>query len=148
VSSGLASAVSAARAGGAAIMSGLQAGINSAAGAVMSTISSVASRISGALSSALKIGSPSRLTMPMGRDLMRGIEVGWDREARTAHFDVPAVGIGGSATFGGAAVGGLGGGGLGGVTVNVYPSAGMDEQQLAAMVSRELAWAQAAGVAP
>ena len=147
VSSGLASAVGAARAGGAAIMSGLQAGINSAAGAVMSTISSVASRISGALSSALKIGSPSRLTIPMGRDLMRGLEVGWDREASTASFDVPAVGISGSAAFGGSSVAGLGGGLGGGVTVNVYPSAGMDEQQLAARVSRELAWATAAGVA-
>ena len=145
VSSGLASAVGAARAGGAAIMSGLQAGINSAAGAVMSTISSVASRISGALSSALKIGSPSRLTIPMGRDLVRGLEVGWDRESRTATFDAPSIGISGSATFGGG-LGGLGGG-LGGVTVNVYPSAGMDEQQLAAKVSRELGWAQAAGVA-
>lgn len=146
VSSGLASAVGAARAGGAAIMSGLQAGINSAAGAVMSTISSVASRISGALSSALKIGSPSKLTIEMGRELIRGLEVGWDREARIASFDVPSVGISGSATFGGASVAGLGGGGLG-VTVNVYPSAGMDEQQLAARVSRELAWSQAAGVA-
>jgi phage-related protein len=146
VSSGLASAVGAARAGGAAIMNGLQAGINSAAGAVMSTISSVASRISGALSSALKIGSPSKLTIEMGRELIRGLEVGWDRESRTATFDVPSVGISGSATFGGSAVAGLGGG-LGSVTVNVYPSAGMDEQQLAAKVSRELSWAQAAGVA-
>jgi SLT domain-containing protein len=31
------------------------------------------------------------------------------------------------------------------VVINVYPSAGMDERQLAAMVSRELAWAQAGG---
>ena len=146
VSSGLSAAVGAARAGGAAIMSGLQAGIQSAAGAVMSTIASVASSISGALSSALKIGSPSRLTIPMGRDLMRGLEVGWDREASTATFDVPSVGISGSAAFGGASLAGLGGG-LGGVTVNVYPSAGMDEQQLAARVSRELSWAQAGGVA-
>jgi phage-related protein len=146
VSSGLASAVSAARSGGAAIMNGLQAGINSAAGAVMSTISSVASRISGALSSALKIGSPSKLTIEMGRELIRGLEVGWDRESRTATFDVPSVGISGSASFGGGSLAGLGGG-LGGVTVNVYPSAGMDEQQLAAKVSRQLAWAQAAGVA-
>jgi hypothetical protein len=112
----------------------------------MSTISSVASRISGALSSALKIGSPSKLTIEMGRELIRGLEVGWDRESRTATFDVPSVGISGSASFGGGSLAGLGGG-LGGVTVNVYPSAGMDEQQLAAKVSRQLAWAQAAGVA-
>lgn len=82
----------------------------------------------------------------MGRELIRGLEVGWDRESRTATFDVPSVGISGSATLGGS-LAGLGGGGLGSVTVNVYPSAGMDEQQLAAKVSRELAWAQAAGVA-
>ena len=30
-------------------------------------------------------------------------------------------------------------------TINVYPSAGMDERRLAAMVNRELAWAAAGG---
>jgi hypothetical protein len=34
----------------------------------------------------------------------------------------------------------------GGTTINVYPSAGMDERELAAAVSRELAWAEAGGV--
>ena len=43
------------------------------------------------------------------------------------------------------AVGGLGG--SRGHTINVYPSAGMDERALAAMVSRELAWAAAGGTA-
>jgi hypothetical protein len=32
-----------------------------------------------------------------------------------------------------------------GAVINVYPSAGMDERALAAMVSRELAWAGAGG---
>jgi SLT domain-containing protein len=31
--------------------------------------------------------------------------------------------------------------------INVYPSAGMNERELAAMVSRELAWAHAGGIA-
>jgi phage-related protein len=149
VSSALSSAVGAARSGGAAIMSGLQAGINSAAGAVMSTISSVASRISGALSSALKIGSPSRLTIPMGVSLAQGLGVGWENEIDHTiagmAADVRAPHVGG-APFG------LGGAGLGGLasanaaTINVYPSAGMDERALAALVSRELAWATAGGV--
>ena len=149
VSSGLASAVGAARAGGAAIMSGLQAGINSAAGAVMSTISSVASRISGALSSALKIGSPSRLTIPMGRDLFRGLEIGYAREMNAADWPAPDLavpGVGGSPLAGAAP--GMAGLGIGGAAViNVYPQAGQDEQQIAAMVSRELAWAAAGGMA-
>jgi hypothetical protein len=33
-----------------------------------------------------------------------------------------------------------------GTVINVYPSAGMNERELAAMVARELAWAQAGGV--
>lgn len=42
---------------------------------------------------------------------------------------------------------GMAGVGAGGRSViNVYPSAGMDERQLAAMVSRELAWATAGGI--
>jgi hypothetical protein len=40
---------------------------------------------------------------------------------------------------------GVGGGGR--TVINVYPSAGMDERELAAMVSRELAWAAAGGAA-
>jgi len=148
VSSGLNAAVGAARAGGAAIMNGLQAGINAAAGAVMSTISSVASRISGALSSALKIGSPSRLTIPMGRDLFRGLEVGYERELNAADWPAPdlaAPGVGRSPLAGaGPSLAGLGAAGA--AVINVYPTAHMDERQLAAQVSRELAWATAGGV--
>lgn len=113
----------------------------------MSTISSVASKISGALSSALKIGSPSRLTIPMGAALVEGLGVGWDNEidrtlaGMAADLHAPhvgsdlglGVGLGGLASANGAA------------TINVYPSAGMDERALAVMVSRELAWATAGG---
>jgi phage-related protein len=145
VSSGLSSAVGAARAGGAAIVSGLQAGMNSAMGAVMSTISSIASKVSGALSSALKIGSPSRLTIPMGRDLFRGLEVGFAREEAVAEWATPSL-PGGTSPLAGHAAAGLGLGAGAGATINVYPSAGMDERALAAMVSRELAWATAGGL--
>jgi phage-related protein len=146
VSSGLSAAVGAARAGGAAIVSGLQAGMNSAMGAVMSTISSIASKVSGALSSALKIGSPSRLTIPMGRDLFRGLEVGFAREEAVAEWATPNLhgGAGPSPLAGHPA--GLGGLGTAGATINVYPQAGQDERAIAAMVSRELAWATAGGL--
>ena len=128
-------------------MNGLKSGIQSAAGAVMSTISSVAGQISGALSSALKIGSPSRLTIPMGVDLFRGLEVGYAREMESADWASPNLtGAGGSPLAGhGPNLGGLGTGG--GTVINVYPQAGQDERQIAAMVSRELAWATAGGVA-
>jgi hypothetical protein len=33
-----------------------------------------------------------------------------------------------------------------GTTINVYPQAGQDEREIAASVSRELAWATAGGV--
>jgi phage-related protein len=144
VSSGLASAVGAARSGGAAIMNGLQSGIQSAAGAVMSTIAGIAGKVAGALSSALKIGSPSRLTIPMGVDVIRGLEVGMEREA--GHLALPALHA--PAVSGGGLVGGVpalaGAGGQ--ITVNVYPQPSQDPREVAAMVSRELSWAMAGGL--
>lgn len=146
VSSGLSAAVGAARAGGAAIMSGLQAGIQSAAGAVMSTISSVASNIAGALSSALRIGSPSRLTIPMGEALAEGLSVGYERGVDHLEFSAPVVGLGaGSSPLIGPGAS-LQGFATGSITVNVYPQPGQDERQIAAAVSRELAWSVAGGV--
>lgn len=123
-------------------MSGLQAGIQSAAGAVMSTIASVAGQVAGALSSALRIGSPSRLTIPMGYALAEGIGVGYERGVGELDLSAPSI-IAGSATVGAGAS--LSGFASGSVTINVYPQAGQDERQIAAMVSRELAWAVAGG---
>ena len=127
-------------------MNGLRSGTESAAGAVMSTISSVAGRISGALSSALKIGSPSRLTIPMGVDLMRGLEVGhgarWTpRPGPTPNLPQSCSPLGGGAprTWPGSAV-------PVSTVINVYPQRGQDEREIAAMVSRELAWATAGGM--
>jgi hypothetical protein len=72
--------------------------------------------------------------------MVAGLEEGL---AEASHIEMPAVG----APLGGFGdLGGLGAGAGGGATVNVYPSAGMDEEQLAALVSRELAWATAGGL--
>jgi hypothetical protein len=74
---------------------------------------------------------------------MEGVEVGMAKAAD--HLEVPAV-PGMASPLGGFG-GGMAGLGAGaGQVINVYPSAGMDEQQLAALVSRELAWATAGGL--
>jgi hypothetical protein len=120
------------------MIAGLQQGLAAAQNIGGWLQSNVAGPILGGLKSAFGIGSPSRLTMAMGDDLVSGLEVGLER---AAHLDVglaPLAGLGG--------LGGLGAAGAGPV-INVYPSAGMDEQALAALVSRELAWATAGGLA-
>ena len=85
----------------------------------------------------------------MGRDLFRGLEIGYAREMNAAEWPAPDLsvpGVGGSPLAGAAP--GMAGLGIGGAAViNVYPQAGQDEQQIAAMVSRELAWAAAGGMA-
>ena len=143
VRSGLQSAVGAAVSGGAAIVNGLRSGMQSAFAGVMSTISSMASSISGALSSALKIGSPSRLTIPMGYALAEGIGVGYEKGVDELDLSAPHVAAGASPLVGPGAV--VSGFASGNITVNVYPQPGQDERQIAAAVSRELAWATAGG---
>jgi len=81
----------------------------------------------------------------MGVDLMRGLEVGYEREMNAATWaapELPRV----PTPLGGAApnLGGLGG--AGSTIINVYPQRGQDEREIAAAVSRELAWAQAGGL--
>jgi len=98
----------------------------------------------GGLKAAFGIGSPSRYTMPFGVGLMEGVEVGMAKAAD--HLEVPAVPGLAAPLAGDLGAAGLGAGGAG-ATINVYPSAQMDEKQLAALVNRELAWATAGGVA-
>lgn len=111
----------------------------------MSTIQSVAGKVAGALSSALKIGSPSRLTIPMGYALAEGLAVGLDRgideyvDPHLAAYAAPSSPLAHAAPS-------LAGLGVGAATINVFPSAQMDERELAALVSRELAWATAGGM--
>jgi hypothetical protein len=120
------------------MIAGLQQGLAAAQGLGGWLQSNVAGPILGGLKSAFGIGSPSKLTMAMGDDLVAGLEIGLER---AAHLDVGLSPLAGE----GLAAGALAAAGPGPV-INVYPSAQMDEQQLAAMVSRELAWATAGGL--
>ena len=123
------------------MISGLQQGLSAASQMGGWLQSNVAGPILGGLKSAFGIGSPSWITRGYGEDMVEGLEEGL---AGASHIEMPAVG----APLGGFGdLGGLGAAGAGGATINVYPSAGMDEQQLAALVSRELAWATAGGLA-
>jgi phage-related protein len=128
------------------MIAGLQQGLSAASQMGGWLQNNVAGPILGGLKSAFGIGSPSRFTMPFGEGLIEGVEVGMDRAAD--HLELPALPGITSPLAGGALAAGAGAmGGGAGATINVYPSAGMDEQQLAAMVSRELAWATAGGIA-
>ena len=127
------------------MIAGLQQGLSAASQMGGWLQSNVAGPILGGIKSAFGIGSPSRYTMPMGEDLMAGVEVGMARAADHLEVpDLPALVSPLSGDLGGLA--GLGQAGQGS-TINVYPSAGMDERALAALVSRELAWAAAGGAA-
>jgi phage-related protein len=127
------------------MIAGLQQGLSAASQMGGWLQNNVAGPILGGLKSAFGIGSPSRYTMPFGEGLIEGVEVGMDRAAD--HLELPALPDIGSPLAGGGFAGAGQMGGAGGPVINVYPSAGMDEQQLAAMVSRELAWATAGGIA-
>jgi hypothetical protein len=125
------------------MISGLQQGL-SVAGQMGGWLqSNVAGPILGGLKSAFGIGSPSWITRGYGEDLVEGLEEGLAEADRLTLPSVPGLGGGGLGDFGNLA--GLGAGA--GAVINVYPSAGMDERQLAALVNRELAWATAGGVA-
>jgi hypothetical protein len=127
------------------MISGLQQGLEAAQGLGGWLQSNVAGPILGGLKSAFGIGSPSRYTMPFGEGLMEGVEVGMAKAAD--HLEVPGVpGLGSPLAAGDLGTAGLGAGGRG-ATINVYPSAQMDERELAALVNRELSWATAGGVA-
>jgi len=126
------------------MIGGLQQGLQAASQMGGWLQSNVAGPILGGLKSAFGIGSPSRYTMPFGVGLMEGVEVGMAKAAD--HLEVPAVPGLAAPLAGDLGAAGLGAGGAG-ATINVYPSAQMDEKQLAALVNRELAWATAGGVA-
>lgn len=122
------------------MIAGLQQGL-SAAGPLLDQARSLAGSVVGAFKGVLGISSPSRVMVGVGESMVAGLEEGLEG---AAHIDV-GPGIAAPA-FGGGDFGGLGAGGAG-ATINVYPSAQQDERQIAAMVSRELAWAVAGGTA-
>jgi hypothetical protein len=125
---------------GADVIAGLQQGLAKAKELGGWVMGNVVNPIIGTLKSAFKIGSPSKVTKGLGEDVAEGWAIGLAAlgEAFTLPSPLAGNGLGN--------LGGLGAGGQGS-TINVYPSAGMDERDLAAAVSRELAWAAAGGVA-
>jgi phage-related protein len=103
----------------------------------------VAGPILGSLKSAFGIGSPSRYTRSYGEDMVAGLRLGLaDVEDVLDVFAAPSFAS--PLAGAGPSLGGLGGAGA---TINVYPQAGQDEREIAALVSRELAWASAGGIA-
>jgi hypothetical protein len=123
------------------MIAGLQQGL-SAAGPLLDQARSIASGVVGAFKGALGISSPSRVMIGIGASMIEGLEEGL---APAADIEigphVTAPGLGGLGDLAGL------GGGANGATVNVYPRAQQDEQTIARLVSRELAWAAAGGFA-
>jgi hypothetical protein len=130
---------------GAEIIEGLKVGLDKARELGSWIKDNVCGPILGSIKGFFGIGSHSKLMASIGEDMVGGLE---DGLAGAQGIDLgTALGVP-SPLAGGGLAAGVGAMGAGpGATINVYPSAGMDEQQLAAMVSRELAWATAGGIA-
>jgi phage-related protein len=126
------------------VIEGLKRGLASAGDLVSFIKSDVCAPIIDTVKKFFKIGSPSRLMMGVGEDLRAGLEEGFgggDLDLGAGpHITSPL------AAPGLAAAAGTLPGTAAGPVINVYPQAGQDERQIAAMVSRELAWATAGGV--
>lgn len=68
-------------------MSGLLSGLNSRAGAVLNRARSIANSVANTMKNALKIKSPSRVTMGIGSDTTEGLVIGLDKKIK----DVSAI---------------------------------------------------------
>jgi phage-related protein len=128
---------------GAEVIEGLKVGLEKARELGNWVKDNVCGPILGTIKGFFGIGSHSRLMAGLGEDMVGGLE---DGLAGAKQIDLGHSPIGGSPLAGaGPSIAGMGR--AGGATINVYPQAGQDEQEIAAMVSRELAWAMAGGVA-
>jgi hypothetical protein len=125
---------------GADVIAGLQQGLAKARELGGWVMGNVVDPIIGTLKSAFKIGSPSRVTMGLGEDVAEGWAIGLTHLADAFALPSPLAGDGMLAGLGGL------GAQQQAATINVYPQHGQDEQEIAAMVSRQLAWATAGGV--
>jgi len=121
------------------MIAGLQQGL-SAAGPLLDQARSIASGVVGAFKGVLGISSPSTVMIGIGVSMVEGLEEGLEGARQIE------IGPGISAPALGGDLAGLGAG-ANGATVNVYPRAQQDEQTIARLVSRELAWAAAGGFA-
>lgn len=135
------------------LMQGLANGIGSAVGAVVAKAKEVASTITNTVKGAFGIHSPSRVFAELGAYNMQGLALGIDKNAslpsiavRNASKDIlgtfdtsgfrfdrrlPISSQSSGATAGNSSPMQL--------TINVYPSAGMDERSLAQLVAAEVA---------
>ena len=121
------------------MVEGLKRGLETARQHLGWIQANVCAPIINTLKGAFGIGSPSKVTMGIGEDLAEGLNVGW---SRATHLDVPRVA---GSPLGAAGLDAAGMNAGGATTINVYPQPGQDEREIAAMVSRELAWAAASG---
>jgi hypothetical protein len=120
------------------LIAGLQQGL-SAAGPLIDQARSIAGSVVGAFKGVFGIHSRSAVMFGMGENMVAALEEGLDSHHIAVGPSITSPLLG---DFGGA--GALGGGTT---TINVYPREHQDEQQIAAMVSRELGWAMAGGTA-
>ena len=141
------------------LMQGLANGIGNAVGAVIAKAKEVASSITNTVKGAFGIHSPSRVFAELGAYNMQGLAIGIDKNAKLPTMAVNNVSRDMLGTFdtsgirfdsrppiasrspGAAAAGNVQPMQL---TINVYPSPGMDEKSLAQMVASEVAKLQRA----
>jgi len=121
---------------GADVIEGLKRGLDKAREMAGWVQGNVVAPILGTLKSAFGIGSPSKVTRGYGEDISEGLRLGLGAIAKGGSFGVDIAGLNVSGSFG-----------QGGATVNVYPREQQSELDIAAMVSRALAWATAGGMA-
>ena len=132
------------------VINGIISGINWAGGALWDTLLNLAEGAWQAVKDFFGIASPSKLMRDsIGKMIPLGIAEGIDNEASAVTDSMDAIAkdavnsfdanIGVNSALGGLATAPQDNSTI---TVNVYPSAGMDEKQLADMVSRQLALAQ------
>jgi hypothetical protein len=125
------------------MIAGLQQGLSAAKSMGGWLESNVTGPIMGSIKGALGIASRSKVMRGVGLDMVAGLEWGLgeaDHIDLGSRLDIP------SPLAGAGALAGAGGMSGAGATINVYPQASQDPREIAAQVSRELAWASAGGV--
>ena len=121
---------------GADVIEGLKRGLDKARELGGWVQGNVVAPILGTLKSAFGIGSPSKVTKGYGQDISEGLRQGLGMLAKGGSFSADLGGLNVSGSFGAQ-----------GATINVYPREQQSELDIAAQVSRALAWATAGGIA-
>jgi phage-related protein len=129
---------------GADVIEGLKQGLAKARELGNWVKDNVCGPILGTIKGFFGIGSASKLMMGIGEDMVAGLEQGLEGAQQIDLGHGPDI----TSPLAGRSPAGIGAlGGAAGAVINVYPRASQSEQEIAAMVSRELAWATAGGVA-